>query len=115
MLGRAELERLELRKRALILESELNRFAWQVEARNLRGATAWMSEAARMGVRVRSLVLLAAPVAGLLAARLLRPREASPSRFRSLLRSLPTWIALWKAFVKPVTPAEPQTPTDTGA
>ena len=69
MLGRKELDKLNLQKQALLLESSLNRLALQAEFRNLRSATAWVSEVTRASRGLSPLLLLLAPVAGFLLAR----------------------------------------------
>ena len=42
MLGRKELEQLDLAKQALVAESGLNRLAVKAELQNLHSATSWI-------------------------------------------------------------------------
>jgi hypothetical protein len=90
-----KLDQLRLRKKALILESELNRLALLGEWQNLREATAGLGG----GPKTRSWLLALAPMAGVMASRFFRrPRHEAPSRLSSLVRCVHPLYSLWKSF-----------------
>jgi hypothetical protein len=95
--GRQELDQLALEKQVLVAESGVNRLAVQAELQNLRSATAWVSGVARWP-RKPGLLLVLAPLAGFLLARVSRRED---SRFKRVL-AVAKWIGplyrLWKSF-----------------
>ena len=87
---------LQLRKQALILESDLNRLTLRTECQNLRLAA---GRFARPGRFLNTNWLLAvAPVAGFLAVRWFRRRETPASRWLAAFKWLPPLYSLWRAF-----------------
>ena len=98
MFGRQELARLALEKQVLVAESGLNRLALQAELQNLRSATDWVSKAARWPRKPGLVLLVLAPLAGFLLARVSRRED---SRFKRLL-AVAKWIGplyqLWQSF-----------------
>jgi len=98
MAGRSGTEALSRRKQALIIESNLNRIALQIECENLRAATRPLHQVATVAHRMGPWLLPLAPLAGLLAARFLRKRSGLLDTAVSLLRSLPPVLALWHHF-----------------
>ncbi len=99
MLGRAELEKLQVQKQALVLESSLNRLALQAEFEHLRSATTWMRTATSSAGKVTPLLLLLAPLAGFLLARgASRPSGSWLSRAVSALRWVASLYGLWQQF-----------------
>ena len=93
MLGK--LNELRLRKKALILESELNRLALLGEWQNIRAASAGLGG----GPKTRSWLLTLAPMAGVMASRLFRrSRHEAPSRLTSLVRCVHPLYSLWRSF-----------------
>ena len=99
MLGREELEKLNLQKQALLLESSLNRATLQAEIRRLRSATTWVREATSVSREFAPLLALLAPVAGFLVAR--GARRSAPW-FRRIVTAV-KWVgplySLWRRFV----------------
>ena len=96
--GRKELDKLNLQKQALLVESSLNRVALQAEIRSLRSATSWVREATSVSRELGPLLVLLAPLAGFLVARgarrvafLARPGRHGGQVDRTALR-------LWKSF-----------------
>jgi hypothetical protein len=89
---------LSQRKQALIIESNLNRIALQIECENLRTATRPLHEIGSAAHRMGPWLLPLAPLAGLLAAGFLRKRSGLLGTLASLLRSVPPVLALWQQF-----------------
>jgi hypothetical protein len=81
---------LQLRKKALVLESELNRLAVQAECQRLREATGWLS----LITGAQSLIRLAGVA---LTFHLRRPASADGFLSRAL-RLAPSLIQLWRAW-----------------
>jgi len=81
-----------------VAESGLNRLALQAELQNLRSATDWVSKAARWPRKPGLVLLVLAPLAGFLLARVSRRED---SRFKRLL-AVAKWIGplyqLWQSF-----------------
>ncbi len=98
MAGRSGTEALNQRKQALIVESNLNRIALQMECENLRAATRPLHQVAAVAGRMGPWLLPLAPLAGFLAAGFLRKRSGFLGTAASLLRSLPPVLALWQQF-----------------
>lgn len=88
------MNKLQLRKQALILESDLNRLALRAECQNLRSATGKF----RFPGGKANWLLVAAPVAGFLATRWLRPRGAPANRWLSLAKWLPMAYSVWRGY-----------------
>jgi len=91
MFGTQGLNELQLRKRALLLESELNRLAFRVESERLREVGSWANRLASVGSVIRSWTPLLGTVAGI--AVMLGPRGRS-SRFGKLSQAI--------LFIKPL-------------
>ena len=87
------MNQLQLRKKTLILESDLNRLMLRGECQNLFNAAA---RHRLPGFNMRWL-FAAAPVAGFLALRLLR-REAHRRRWFAVAKWLPTLYLMWRGF-----------------
>ena len=98
MLGRQELDKLHLQKQSLLLESSLNRLALQAECRNLRSATAWVSEVSHASRGLSPLLLLLTPVAGFLLARGSRQLDPWLRRLVAAARWIGPLYRLWKGF-----------------
>lgn len=97
MFGGKETSELRERKRALILESSLNRLRFQAELQNLRSAYARSAEVLRTPRKFLGVLAMAAPAAGLFL--------GSGARRGSLLRWAaravkwaPTAYQIWKRF-----------------
>ena len=98
MLGRKELEKLNLQKQALLLESSLNRAALQAEIRSLRSATAWVREATSLSRELTPWLTLLAPVAGFLVARGTRRSGSWLSRILTAAKWIGPLYGLWRRF-----------------
>ena len=110
MSGRDELAELQLRKRALVLESELLRQTLRAECRGWRARTAWVGETAQAYQKFRPWLVVLAPLAGLLAARTLRRPQPSGSRVSTAFKWAQTLFLLWKSFnAAPASPAPRET------
>ena len=96
MLGQGELEALQLRKKALILDSALNRLALQAECRNLRAAVAWGDTTVEVCRTVRPWLLLLAPVMGVLTVRMLRKPGSTARRLLSFITAAQPLYSLWQ-------------------
>jgi hypothetical protein len=95
--GRRELDQLTLEKQALVAESGLNRLVLQAELQNLRAATAWVSEAARWP-RKSVLLLVLAPLAGFLLARVSHRENSWFQRVAAAVKWIGPLHRLWKSF-----------------
>ena len=98
MLGRKELDKLNLQKQALLLESSLNRAALQAEMRSLRSATTWVREATSVSHELAPLLALLAPVAGFFVARGARRSASWFNRIVTALKWIGPLYGLWKRF-----------------
>ena len=98
MLGRKELDKLNLQKQALLLESSLNRAALQADIRSLRSATTWVREATSVSRELAPLLALLAPVAGFLLARRARRSASWFGRVVTAVKWVGPLYGLWKRF-----------------
>jgi hypothetical protein len=98
VLGRKEIDNLNLRKQALVLESSLNRRAFQAEFQNLRSATAWVSEVAQVSRGLPQLLPILAPLAGFLLARSSRQSDSWLGRVVAAAKWIGPLYSLWKGF-----------------
>ena len=98
MFGREELDKLNVQKQALLLESSLNRLALQTEVQRLRSATAWAGEATRASRQFAPLLLLLAPLAGFLLARKGRRADSWLGRLMAAVKWIAPLYHLWKRF-----------------
>jgi hypothetical protein len=96
--GRKELDRLDLQKQALLLQSGLNRLELQLEFQQLRSASAWMTGAARGPRHVAPLLLVLAPLAGFLVVRSFRRRDSWLSRLAAAAKWIGPLYSLWQRF-----------------
>jgi hypothetical protein len=110
MSGRNELAELQLRKRALVLESDLLRLTLQTECRSWSARTAWVGETAQAYQKFRPWLVVLAPLAGVLAARTLRRPQPSGGRLATALKWAQTVYLLWKSLsATPELPASRET------
>ena len=112
MFGRAELAELELRKRALVIESEVNRMEFQTEWRQMCDATEWIGRAARFWRQANPWLAALAPMAGVFAARTMRREGGIVRRLLGLVKWIQPLMAVWRSVMG--TPAEgvPAKPSD---
>ncbi len=96
MVGRDALDELQVRKRALVLESNLNRLTLQAEWQNVRAAAGWMGSAGRTFRQARPWLLLLAPLAGFLVARGSGQSRGLFSRLLSVLRWVRPVLGAWE-------------------
>ena len=111
MLGREELDRLNVQKQALVLESDLNRLALRAELQSLRSATAWVGTATRTSREFTPLLLLLAPLAGFLVARGFRRTGSWLSRVATAVKWIAPLYQVWKSF----SPARKEVPAEESA
>ena len=111
MLGRKDIDALQLRKRALLLESELNRLACVAEWSNVRAATAWVGEAAQTWHQFKPWLMLLAPLAGVLAGRGARRPAGAVSRVFTILKWARTLQSIWRHVASTASFAESQKPS----
>jgi hypothetical protein len=96
-----EMTALQLRKKALLLESDLNRLRLRADIEQLHEATNIMSILKHLGERVGPWVKTIAPLAGIVAAFSLRRSSEGGGFFRKALGLAPSLIRLWRTFSKP--------------
>lgn len=94
MLGGKELERLNLHKQMLVLESGLNRLKLQAEVRHLRCAVAEIRGASR---KRAPLLLVLAPLAGFLLARGVRRSGSWLNRLAAAAKWIGPAYTLWRS------------------
>ncbi len=92
---------LEARKKALLLESELNRLRLLGEMEQLREATDLTRNLKSLGQRLGPWALLLAPLAGVALARGLRRPSGGGGFLWRTLAIAPGLIRLWRAFSTP--------------
>jgi len=103
MFGRQELNRLELRRRELVLRSSLNRLAIRVELQNVQTALQPAEQIVSKVRAARPWLLLLAPLAGILAARGGRNNGSGFSKVFGLLKWVRPLLEIWKQFRSPST------------
>jgi hypothetical protein len=91
---------LQLRKKTLLLESELNRFTLLAEWEHLREAANWTDRLKDARQRFGLWALVLAPLAGMMLARGLRRSPSKPGLWIGALRAAPLLIELWRRFGK---------------
>jgi len=89
---------LQLHKKALVLESELNRLALKAECERLREVAGWLRSIKDARLQITPWALVLAPLAGVaLALRLRRPASAAGFLSRAL-RVAPSLLKLWRTY-----------------
>src|SRR5262249_51039904 len=96
MLGKKELAALRQQKEMLILESTLNRVKLRDEWRALSQAIAPLARLGRLGPKRSALMLVLAPIAGLLLARGLRRSDSWFDKVASAAKWLWPLYRAWK-------------------
>ena len=89
---------LQLRKTALLLESDLNRLRLRAELQQLREATDVVANLKALPRRLGPWAMAIAPLAGIVAALGLRRSSPGSGLFRAALGLAPSLIRLWRAF-----------------
>lgn len=97
MVGGKELERLRLHKQALILESDLNRFALRNECQWLRSAAARVTDTTEAWQMISPWLPVLAPLAGFLAVRALRRSDSVLGGLISAVKWIQPLCSLWKS------------------
>ena len=106
MLGRKELDRLNLERQALLVESASNRLALQAEVGALRSATAGVGSVAGGLLEGRSLLLVLAPLAGFLLARVSRRPDSWSNRLVAAIKWIAPLYQLWRSLRSGKKPTE---------
>ena len=88
---------LQLRKKSLLLESNLNRLRLRAELQQLREATDVVANLKALPRRLGPWTLALAPLAGIVAALGLR-RSSAGGLLQGTLALAPALIRLWRAF-----------------
>jgi len=94
----SSLERLRLRKQTLLLESTVNRLEIRRELEVLRTGFAWLEDPVGAAREKSPVLLMLAPVAGVLASRLLRGSRPGTSKLAVVLDCIRLGWPLWKQF-----------------
>ena len=89
---------VQLRKQALLIESELHRATLRADLERLEASTAWIDGAVQFARQSRPLVLALGAGAGLLLARGAAGSHSGGGTFFRLLRWGQTAYAVWKGF-----------------
>jgi hypothetical protein len=95
---RQQIAELELRKKALLLESAQNRLRLRTDFQNLRSRTTLLESLAGVGFKLGPWAMTLGTVAGLLGAAGLRRAAGSTGILGKTLSVLPVAIRLWRAF-----------------
>ena len=111
MFGQEELDRLALKKQALLLESDLNRLGLQAELLSLRSAAVWTNAVTRLPRTLTPLLLILAPLAGFLLVRRARRSDSWLSRAANAAKWIGPLYSLWKGFRASRREAEAGEPT----
>jgi hypothetical protein len=93
-----QIAELELRKKALLLESCRNRIQLQTDFQNLRSRTTLLGSLTNVGSKLGPWAMTLGAVAGLLGAAGLRRAAGSTGIFSKTLAVIPVAIRLWRAF-----------------
>jgi hypothetical protein len=101
MFGREDLARLRQAKQVLTLESSLNRLNLRAELQALSQSAASLTDAGRLLRKPSALLLVLAPIAGLLLARNLRGSDSWFSRLASAAKWLLPLYQAWRTFSPP--------------
>jgi hypothetical protein len=96
MPGKRELSALETRRHALLLESNLNRVAIQVECQRLRQSLNWFGN---LRHSITPWMTWLAPLAGVFVASKIGGASKSGS-LKRILKLLPLLFGLWKKFAR---------------
>jgi len=103
MFGSEELKTLQLRKQALLLESELNRLTLSVECQRLPRVGIWADRITNVSHAAGPWVRALAPVAGIaLALGICRASKVLVC-FSKVAAFLPPMIRIWRAVAAPST------------
>jgi len=89
---------LQLRKKALLLESDLNRLTLRAECERLREATGWVQDLRR---QIKPWALVLAPLAGVALALGLRRSSSGLGLLAKTLAIAPSLIEIWRALFPP--------------
>jgi hypothetical protein len=112
MLGGDEIENLQWRKRALVLESSLHRVALKANWEEVRAATAWARSAGQTFRQVRPWLLLLAPLAGLLAVRNPDHSRGLLTRALSALKWIRPLLGAWERLQSALAEGQTRPPAD---
>jgi len=99
MFGRSPIAELQLRKRTLVIESELNRLALEAEWRHVCSATEWINHAGRLLRQANPWLTFLAPILGVLTVRKLQREGGVIGRLLGLLQWVKPLLALWQSFM----------------
>lgn len=112
MLGREDLDKLNLHKQTLLLESALNRRALQAEIQSLRSSTSWVRDATRASREYAPLLSVLAPLAGFLLARDSRRPDSWFNRVVGAVKWIVPLYRLWGSLSGHLTRRKQAAPVD---
>ena len=92
------LDQLRLRKQALLLESGINRLELRREVDDAREHFAWLNDPVASAKENSPLLVTLAPLAGVLASRLLRTSRPGTSKLTIIVDALRIGWPLWRQF-----------------
>ena len=92
------IDSLRLRKQALLLESGINRLELGREVDDTRGHFAWLNDPVAAAKENSPLLVTLAPLAGVLASRLLRTSRPGTPKLTLLVDALRIGWPLWRQF-----------------
>ena len=112
MFGREEIAELQLRKRALVIESDLNRLALRTEWQHVRDALGWVNHVAGFWRQANPWLVLLAPLAGVLTARTIGGEGGVFSRLLGMLKWIPPLVTIWRSLMGVPAEEGPSKPVD---
>ena len=114
MSGGRELNRLELRRRELVLQSTLNRLAIMQELQNVQAALRPAERVVSSIRAARPWLLLLAPLVGVFAARSLRSSGSGFARLLGMLKYVRPLLAVWRQLSTPGSDGASESPAAAG-
>ncbi len=97
---------LQLRKKALLLESDLNRLTLHVECARLGTLAGWLGCVSEAPHRLTPWLWVVAPLAGMAVALGLRRSSSGASFLTRALAAAPSLVHLWRTCAAPPNPSQ---------
>jgi hypothetical protein len=92
---------LQLRKKTLLLESDLNRFTLHAELERLREVAGWVNRIQDARQQIAPWALVLTPLAGVALASGLRRSRSGTGFLARALEIAPLLIQIWRTFIAP--------------
>ena len=112
MFGRDAIAELELRKRALVIECDLDRLAIRTEWEHVCAATEWTNHFTRVWRQANPWLVLIAPLAGLLTARTMRGEGGIVRRLLGMLKYIQPLMTIWRSVMGTPAQERPSKPAE---